>query len=58
MAISNRSTGLSPNDEENFKVLKNNLQNPADITEAVPPEPTGVPEDDDYVIGVEKAFAN
>ena len=58
MAISNRSTGLSPKDEENFKVLKNNLQNPADITEAVPPEPTGVPEDDDYVIGVEKAFAN
>ena len=54
MALGN----LSPKDEENFSVLKNNLQNPADITEAVPPDPTGVPEDDDYVIGVEKAFAN
>ena len=54
MALGN----LSPKDEENFSVLKNNLQNPADITEAVPPDPTGVPEDDDYVLGVEKAFAN
>ena len=36
MALGN----LSPKDEENFSVLKNNLQNPADITEAVPPDPT------------------